>query len=180
MRLHLVRHLAPQVASGVCYGRTDLDVDPALEAAALPALRLALPRGVPLISSPLRRCASLAAGLCSEVRLDARLAELDFGAWEMRSWEDIARVEVDAWAADVVRYRPGGGENVLAMARRVNDFYDDMKASHLAAAIVVCHAGAIRLLLARQRGSDPECMAREAAELPHPIAYGEVVIIDCV
>ena len=32
MRLHLVRHLAPMVAPGVCYGRTDLEVAQALDA----------------------------------------------------------------------------------------------------------------------------------------------------
>lgn len=180
MRLHLVRHLAPQVDAGVCYGRTDLGVDPALEALALPDLRLALPRGVPLLSSPLRRCASLAAGLQQQVRLDARLAELDFGSWEMRRWEDIPRAEVDAWAANVVHYRPGGGESVIDMARRIGDFYDSIRSAGPEAATVVCHAGAIRLLLARQRSADPECMAREAAEHPHPIAYGAVVVIDCV
>ena len=46
------------------------------------------------------------------MRFDARLAELDFGHWEMQSWDGIPRAEVDAWAADVAHYRPGGGESV--------------------------------------------------------------------
>ncbi|HEY0063415.1 MAG TPA: histidine phosphatase family protein [Telluria sp.] len=180
MRLHLVRHLAPQLANGICYGRTDLTVHPALEAAALPALRLALPVAAPLFSSPLRRCTSLAAGLRDEVRLDPRLAELDFGSWEMQRWDNIPRAEVDAWAADVVHYRPGGAESVRAMAHRINDFYEDLRGQRLPEAIVVCHAGAIRLLGARQRGLDPDCMAREAAAHPHAIGYGTVTVIDCV
>lgn len=180
MRLHLVRHLAPQVAAGVCYGSTDLAVDPSLEAAALPALRRALPPGLPLFSSPLRRCVSLASALGGTIAFDARLAELDFGAWEMRTWDSIDRAEVDAWAADVVHYRPGGGDNVIGMAQRIGAFYDDLIAARIPAAIVVCHAGAIRLLAARARGLNPDRMAREAAERPHAIAYGEVTIIDCV
>lgn len=180
MRLYLIRHLAPQVAAGVCYGRTDLEVDPALEAAALPALRAALPAPLPLFSSPLRRCVSLAQQLGGEIHFDARLAELDFGAWEMQRWDSIARAEVDAWAADVVHYRPGGGDNVIGMAQRISAFYEELIAAHLPAAAVVCHAGAIRLLAARARGCDPERMAREAAERPHGIAYGELLVIDCV
>ncbi|RSZ55190.1 phosphoglycerate mutase [Massilia atriviolacea] len=181
MRLHLVRHLAPQVASGVCYGRTDLAVDPVLQALALPALRGRLPAGVPIFSSPLRRCAALAAALGgAAVQYDARLAELDFGAWEMRRWDDIERAGVDAWAADMAGYRPGGGESVTDMARRVAAFYADRMRAASPESIVVCHAGTIRLLLARARGLGPEAMALEAAQRPHAIAYGETVIIDCV
>lgn len=180
MRLHLVRHLAPMVAPGVCYGRTDLEVDPALEAHALPALRASLPAAAPVIASPLRRCASLAARLAPSVRYDARLVELDFGSWEMQRWDAIARDAIDAWAADTVTYRPGGGENVLTMARRICAFYDDMARVPEPDAIVVCHAGAIRLLAARAQGFDALRMAQTAAEQPHAIAYGAVTVIDCV
>ncbi|MCE3604221.1 histidine phosphatase family protein [Massilia sp. P8910] len=181
MRLYLVRHLAPMVAPGVCYGRTDLAVDPDLQALALPALRAALPAGVPVFSSPLRRCADLAAALGgAAVRYDARLAELDFGDWEMRRWDDIDRAGVDAWAADMACYRPGGGESVLDMALRVAAFHADCMLPRIPGAIVICHAGTIRLLSARARGLAPEAMALEAAQHPHAIAYGETVIIDCV
>jgi alpha-ribazole phosphatase len=180
MRLHLVRHLAPLAAPGTCYGRTDLEVDSALMAAALPGLRACLPADAPVISSPLRRCASLALGLGACVRFDARLAELDFGSWEMQSWDHIPRAEVDAWAADVAHYRPGGGESVLDMAHRIRAFYDDLIREKLPAAIVVCHAGAIRLLAARQRGLGPQAMALEAAARPHAVGYGEIIVIDCV
>lgn len=178
-RLHLVRHLAPQAAPGLCYGRSDLAVDPALLAAALPALRAQLPADAPVFSSPLVRCAALAEQLApGTVRYDARLIELDFGSWEMRAWDDIARAQVDAWAADVVHYRPGGGESVAAMALRIDAFYREVTA--LPAAVVVCHAGAMRLLAARARGLDPERMADEAAARPHAIAYGAVMQLDCV
>lgn len=180
MRLHLVRHLAPMVAGGTCYGSTDLDVDPQAQARALPALRAALPRGVPVYSSPLRRCASLATALCSEVRFDARLAELDFGAWEMRSWSGIARAEIDAWAADVASYRPGGGESVFDMAQRIAAFYAALARENPPAAVIVCHAGAIRLLSACHAGLSPIDMARKAARHPHAIGYGEIILLDCV
>lgn len=180
MRLYLVRHLQPTVAKGVCYGRTDLGVAPQLLADALPGLRAQLPAGAALISSPLLRCASLARELGSVLRFDSRLAELDFGNWEMRAWDDIPRAEVDAWAADVAHYRPGGGESVFDMALRIKDFYDELMREDHAAAAIVCHAGAVRLLAARQRGLDAAAMAREAAARPHAIGYGEIVTLDCV
>ena len=180
MRLYLVRHLQPVVARGVCYGRSDLTVDAQLQADALPALRGQLPHGVTMYSSPLLRCASLARALSPTVQFDPRLAELDFGAWEMRGWDAIARAEIDAWAADVALYRPGGGESVFDMAQRIAAFYDELIERRLPAAVLVCHAGAMRLLAARARGMDPMQMAREAGAQPHAIDYGEVIILDGV
>lgn len=181
MRLHLVRHLAPTVAPGVCYGRTDLGVARSAHQEALPGLRAQLPGGAPVYSSPLRRCAQLAGALGSgAVRFDARLAELNFGSWEMRAWEQIPRAEIDAWAADVVRYAPGGADSVHAMALRIDAFYADLMQQAHPECIVVCHAGSMRLLAARQRGLAPFAMAREAAERAHAIGYGEIVILDCV
>ena len=180
MRLFLVRHFAPTVAEGICYGRTDLAVNRTEHDDKLPALRPLLPRGVPLYSSPLRRCAQLAGSLGGAVCFDARLAELNFGNWEMRRWDDIARGEIDAWAADLVNYRPGGGDSVLDMALRVDDFYQELRRDIGGDAIVVCHAGTIRLLAACQRGLAPLAMAQEAAARAHSIAYGEVLVLDCV
>jgi alpha-ribazole phosphatase len=180
MRLFLVRHFAPTVAEGICYGRTDLAVNRTEHEEMLPALRTKLPRGVPLYSSPLRRCTQLAGGLGGAICFDGRLAELNFGTWEMRRWDDIARDEIDAWAADVVTYRPGGGESVLDMAHRIAAFYDDLVRETAPETVLVCHAGSIRLMAARQRGLDPVDMAREAALHPHSIGYGEIVVLDCV
>jgi len=178
MRLYLVRHCAPSAAPGICYGRTDLPVDPAEHERMLPGLRASLPPDSGLFSSPLQRCTQLARQLpCTSLSIDARLAELDFGSWEMRSWDDIARSEIDAWAADVVHYRPGGGESVFDMALRVHDFHQDLVRSASESAIVVCHAGTMRLLAACRSGAAPLEMAREAAREPHRIGYGEVVML---
>jgi alpha-ribazole phosphatase len=180
MRLHLVRHLAPLVDAGVCYGRTNLATDPAAQLLAVPRLRAALPVAAPLYSSPLQRCAVLAHALGSPVRFDPRLVELDFGAWEMQRWDAIARDEIDRWAGDVAGYHPGGGESVTGMAHRIAVFYTDVVSAGADEAVVVCHAGAIRLLTARAAGMDVPAMAQAAAAHPHRINYGEIVTIDCV
>lgn len=180
MRLYLVRHLPPLVAPGVCYGRTDLATDPAEQSATLPALLAALPTQSPLYSSPLRRCAVLADALGGPVQVDARLAELDFGSWEMQAWDVIPRAQIDAWAADVANYRPGGGESVTDMAVRIDGFYNDIVQTGAPAAVVVCHAGTIRLLTARAANMGVQAMAQAAAAHPHRIGYGEIVILDCV
>jgi len=179
MQLYLVRHPPPLIGLGLCYGRTDLAVAPTETARVAAALSNALPAGAALFSSPLQRCAQLACALGGAVApvCDARLAELDFGSWEMQAWEHIARADIDAWAADTVDYRPGGGESVLHMAERVSTFYADLAAMSLARAIIVCHAGTIRLLAECGRGATVRQMAQRAAARSHRIAYGGLLVL---
>jgi alpha-ribazole phosphatase len=184
MQLFLIRHPQPLVAPGICYGCSDLAVDPAEQARVAAALLPELAADAALISSPLQRCAGLARELAatlgaSDPHYDGRLAELDFGAWEMRAWSTIPRTEVDAWASDLSGYRPGGGESVLQMAQRVHAFHTELLLCGTPNVIVVCHAGTIRLLQACQRGLTPIEMAREAAKAPNPVPYGGLIRLDC-
>ena len=175
MQLVLVRHPQPDIAPGICYGRADISTSIEAIAQVAASLRAAgLPGALPVYASPLARCATLAAALEIPVRLDARLAEMDFGDWEMRSWDAIPHAEVDAWAADLLHYRPGGGENVLDVARRVAAFRNELRHP---AALVICHAGTIRLLSALHAGGSIEQAALRAASSAHRIGYGEVVVL---
>lgn len=180
MRLILVRHPQPLVAAGICYGSTDLEVATGELARTLAALAQQLPSGLSVYSSPLRRCAGLAAGLSNTPIFDARLVEMHFGGWEMRAWDDIPRADVDAWAADLVNYQPGGGESVLRMAARIAAFHSDLQRQlgNDGEAIVICHAGAMRLLSACHAGLPPQEMALQAARAPHHIAYGATLILE--
>lgn len=170
MELILVRHPQPEVAAGVCYGSSDIPPAPAAlaEGHALLAAQLepALAAGFRLYSSPLRRCAMLAARL-GDFAADARLAEMDFGCWELRPWSGIAREEVDAWAADLLDYRPGGGETVREVAERVQSFLDQLQHD----AVIVCHAGTMRLMAAIAAGEP----LHQAAAKPNHIKYCEVL-----
>ena len=176
MTLYLVRHPQPDVAPGLCYGASDVPV-PDAELARVHAALAAqgLPGDLPVYASPLRRCALLAERLApGRVKLDARLVEMDFGEWELRPWSVIPRDDVDAWTADLLHYRPGGAENVLDVARRVRAFVDDL---HTPAALIVCHAGTIRLLAAMHGGEALEQAALRAAQTPHRIAYGDLIVL---
>jgi alpha-ribazole phosphatase len=181
MRVHLIRHPPPLVEAGVCYGQTDLLCAPAQQAAtlaeALPLLPPSL-AGLPIISSPLRRCADLAQALApsdAPVRFDARLMEMHFGAWEMQRWDDIAHAEVNAWRDDLLNYLPGGGESLLQMTQRVHAFYLDLLAGNDAHAIVVAHSGSMRVLMACAPGRSIEQIAAGVRATRSPV-YGEVVL----
>jgi alpha-ribazole phosphatase len=176
VELILVRHPRPLVAEGRCYGRSDLPVDPDALARVHAALQAGgLPGNAAVFSSPLRRCAGLARLLSANVVFDAGLAEMDFGRWELRSWNDIARAEVDAWASDLPHYRPGGGESVLDVAQRVAGALSTIRRHGGERAVVVCHAGTMRLLATLADGTPPEQAALAAAATPHRIGYGEVL-----
>lgn len=180
MRLYLVRHPQPDVPAGRCYGRTDVAAAESEIARVLAALSQAgLPLEAPVYSSHLVRAASLARRLCATTPVfDARLAEMNFGAWEMRDWNDIPRAEIDAWNADLLHYRPGGGESVMTVAARVAAFRDEIRQRAHADALIVCHAGTIRLLASLHHGGSLEQAALRAAQAPHRIGYGEVVVLE--
>lgn len=183
MRLYLVRHPEPVVKPDICYGGSDLSVNPVHCDRVSATLLAMLPADVTLFSSPLRRCAELAKKLSlgfnqQPIVFDERLAEMHFGRWELRAWSEIPRAEVEAWIKDVVTYRPGGGESVLNMAVRVRAFHDELLCSQRENAAVICHAGTIRMLLACQRGLPLAEMARYAAQVRHKVAFGEAILLD--
>lgn len=185
MRLYLLRHGKPDVVPGICYGSTDLDVPVEEQARVAEAVLPLLPRGVPLYASPLRRCRELAMALADPLGvrgpvIDGRLAEMHFGTWEMQPWERIPRREIDAWAADMAGYRPGNGERVLDVAARVGGFQADLLRGTADAAIIVAHAGTMRLLTECARGGPVRDIALRAAQHRHEIAYGELMILECL
>lgn len=141
MRLYLIRHPRPQVAEGICYGRSDLPLAEPVTAIAA-QLRQRLPEGLPVYSSPLRRCRELAEALHPSPRCDARLQEMHFGAWEMRTWDVIGREALDAWAADPLRFVVPGGESVAEMRQRALEFVTELDSD----TVIVTHAGVIKAL----------------------------------
>ncbi|CAM2148844.1 alpha-ribazole phosphatase [Pararobbsia alpina] len=183
--LVLVRHPEVAIAPGICYGRSNVLLnEPAGMsakgiAAQLEALQVSGHLGV--YSSPLDRCATVAAALASQwampCHIEDDLVELDFGDWELRRWDDIDRIEIDAWAADLEHGRPHGGESAAAVAQRAQRWlaracesefaakrratpHDTPRTSSQNAArtslqadrqtvVAVTHAGVIRMLASR-------------------------------
>jgi len=178
MRLILVRHPQPEIDAGICYGRADVAASTTDTARVRAMLAGAGVCGaVPLYSSPALRCAVLANQLAAVPHFDARLREMDFGLWELRRWDDIARADIDAWNRDLLHYRPGGGESVLAVAHRVAAFLADLHDKPDKQALIICHAGTIRLLQALRGGRTVPEAALHAARTPNQIGYGEMVIL---
>lgn len=182
MKLWLVRHAQTDAAPGLCYGATDVCVPAEATLAVAEAVVSRLPSGIALAHSPLRRCAELALAIGRlrpdlAVSADARLAEMDFGAWEGRPWSSIARTEFDAWTSNFAEGVPGGhGESTVRFMQRTGAAFDEWRASGQDA-VWVTHAGvmrAVQLLHGGVRRVDT------AAQWPsEPIDYGACLLIEC-
>jgi alpha-ribazole phosphatase len=155
----LLRHTPVQVAPGICYGRTDLEL---ADTAACDIARSVadLPAGIPVIASPARRCVALARAIDPGFTTDPRLLELDFGAWEGLAWDDVPRAALDVWAADPWGFAPPGGESGAALLARVRAFWDDTPARPL---IIVSHGGPLRLLRQLAEGRAPDILEKPPA-----------------
>lgn len=145
MQVFLIRHPRPLIEAGICYGQLDVDSEDPLPIAA--RLKSSLPQDTLVISSPLHRARQLAEALDPQARIDARLSEINFGDWEGRAWDDIDRVSLDAWAADVLDFTPPGGESVASLQRRAIDFAASLDNINTPCVALVTHAGIIRALI---------------------------------
>lgn len=151
MKVTLIRHTALQVPNGVCYGQSDVDVAASfIEELGTLRAKLTDTRFTCIYSSPLQRCAKLAIALQhGEPVLDARLAELHFGDWEMQAWDDIPRDVFDEWAHNYAHIAPPNGETFSQMQQRALGFLAEAQTQHAGQEItVVTHGGVIRALIA--------------------------------
>ncbi len=105
-------------------------------------------------------------------RLDERLVELTFGAWEGLTWKEVRRAEPQAAAMrerDKWNYAPpGGGESYAMLVDRVRPILDDLTRD----SVVVAHGGVARAFLAIACGVSP----RQAASMD--IWQGRVLVIE--
>ena len=92
----------------------------------------------------LREAAGLYPGF---YRVDERLKELSFGAWEGLTWKEVRAREPQATAGrhrDKWNYTPPGGESYAMLAERVAPAIAELERD----AVVVSHGGVARALLA--------------------------------
>lgn len=129
-----------------------------------------LPSTQTIYSSPLSRCSNLAQGLGSllnlEVCIDDALKELNFGEWEMKSWDAIGAKALDDWIASGFE-AIHAGESLADFDARISRWANSLDSKVDAA--VVTHAGVIRSLFRTFTSSSLE------ESLSLPIEFGEVI-----
>lgn len=154
MDLYLIRHTQPDVALGVCYGQTDVDVACSFkdEFSRLQP-KLSHLTEVSIFSSPLQRCLKLAQATQThlktlDIKIDERLMELNFGDWELKPWAEIPQGIVGEWTEAHIQHKPPNGESYFDLHMRTKQFFEEVQkienAQHL---LVFTHAGVIRALV---------------------------------
>ena len=145
----LVRHGHTEWSGAGRYtGWTDVALTPEGEAQArsLPSM---LPAGpdVTAWSSDLARCVRTAELAGLEPRVDRRLRELDFGAIEGLTWDEVP-TDLQEALMSFDDFEAPDGESVDAFRARVFAFLDELPPGRH---IVVTHGGVVRLLLRAAR-----------------------------
>lgn len=167
MKLLLLRHPAVAVASGACYGASDVELADGWQAwcEQVKALVDALDGRVACVSSPASRCLRPARCLGHDVSADLRLREMNFGDWEGRTWSDIAVDEIARWNADLMTVSPPNGESLGQMYARTEEFLAAARAFDGDTLVAFAHAGPIRCLLASVLGMQPSQLFRLRIDL---------------
>ena len=170
MIIHLIRHTTPKVAPGICYGQTDLDVTDSFPEEAQIVRSKLFDQYDRVYSSPLQRCSKLASACTARnVELDERLLEFNFGAWELKPWDEITGPEALAWFDDFVDMPCPNGESLRQMQSRVLNFYEEVISSEAESIAVFTHSGVQRIIHAQILATSLEHIFRLQ------LAYGAVI-----
>src|SRR5688572_15036551 len=126
MEIYLIRHTAPDIDKGVCYGHYDVPLKDTFKEEAEIVFRN-LPKNIEIIySSPLIRCLKLALYLSEKlvvpIKVDSRLMELNFGEWESKKWDEIDPLQLQNWMNGYEHVRCPNGESYKDLAKRTNSF----------------------------------------------------------
>ena len=146
MKITLIRHTSVDVAAGICYGQSDVQVAASFELeAAFVKSKLASFHFEAAYSSPLQRCSKLA-HYCGfdHPLIDNRLMELNFGDWELQAWDKITDPQLQQWYNNWTDETPTNGESFKTLIQRTELFLEnvmDLNHNHMA---VFTHAGIIR------------------------------------
>lgn len=183
-RFVLVRHTQPkEEARGRCYGTLDVGLSThgqqhaQLLARTLDRIPLAA-----IYTSPRQRAMETAAPLAAVHGLapivDDALSEIDFGAFEGRSYEDIERSHPELyrqWMETPTLVQFPGGESYAALRVRALAAMEAIRVRHDRGTVaVVSHGGVLRAMLA-------ECLS-----IPHEAifridqSYGAISIVDWI
>lgn len=146
MNIYLIRHTSVNVPAGYAYGQTDVPLRPSFEEEAEKVKGTIAGLSFDKVwCSPLTRCVRLAnyCGYPEAIRED-RIKELNFGEWEMKSWEELSSdPRSEAWFADWINTSPPEGESLLDQYNRVSSFLDEIRKTDLENVCLFAHGGVL-------------------------------------
>lgn len=160
--IYLIRHTKPLIEPGTCYGQLDCPVadDYAVQLATIITYFEDIKLNA-IYSSPLIRCSVLAEDIAKEVVdepviYDDRFKEINFGDWEGKKWNDIARDKIDEWNENRLSFCFPNGESPEIFHERVLQASIErlgfgIKENSAKSIVLVAHSGVICSLLCRHQ-----------------------------
>lgn len=151
MEIYLVRHTETTCEKGVCYGQSDVGLAEPYDSV-FENIVAQLPQEALIISSPLKRCVMLAEYIQNNIKTisfkkEDRLKEMNFGDWELKTWNEIPPEQLNPWMEDFVTIAASNGESFIELHERVGDFFFQISKEITQPIIIVAHAGVIRSIL---------------------------------
>lgn len=177
MEIYLVRHTETVCKKGICYGQSDLDIAEPYEAV-FENILSQLPTEAVIFSSPLKRCVILAKYIQNNIKTisyqeDKRLIEMNFGDWELKSWDEIPPEQLNPWMEDFVNIKVVNGESFVELHERTSGFLSDqISKKNKKPIIIVAHAGVIRSIMCHQNSLP----LRDAFQ--NKVDFGDVIKIE--
>jgi len=146
MEIYLIRHTSVDVPPGYTYGQTDVPLRPSFEEeAAIVKSNLEGMEFDKVWTSPLSRCTRLAT-YCGypDAEREDRIMELNFGDWEMKSWDELsADPRSKAWFDDWINICSPNGESMMDLFKRVSAFLDEIREKNFKRVCLFAHGGVL-------------------------------------
>ncbi|MHC0448271.1 alpha-ribazole phosphatase [Flavobacterium sp. 3-218] len=176
MEIYLVRHTETICEKGICYGQSDVDIAEPFDEI-FNRIISELPSEAAIFTSPLKRCVVLAKHIQNNIKTisyqeDERLKEMNFGDWELKTWNEIPPEQLNPWMEDFVNIKVSNGESFVELHKRVGEFLSEKISKIDQPVIIVAHAGIIRSILCHQTSLP----LKEAFN--NKVDFGEVIKID--
>ncbi|MGH1419979.1 MAG: histidine phosphatase family protein [Hyphomicrobiaceae bacterium] len=180
-RLLMVRHTAVDTDyAGRCYGARDVALSPEGQAQLSEiAAKVAAENPSRVYHSGLQRTTQMAVAIIdrtsrpASLHTDQRLAEMNFGAWEGQTWDEIytSGQDIARLIHEPRTFSPPGGETTFALRDRVLGWLQSVPRQDLT--VAVSHGGSIAAL----RGALAGCPIKEWPELVPDL--GEIIELNC-
>ena len=177
MTLYIWRHPKPIAATGLCIGQTDIKVDRRkLKRLANKIERFVRLHQLPKVIwvSPLQRSLKVGEILAKrgfQYKVAPELAEIHFGDWDGKYWQQIAKQDIDKWCDNFAHFAPKNGESLQQLFNRVESWLEKVtveQGQSDAPVLAIGHAGWINAAKMIAAGQD---VPKRAADWCRPVNY---------
>ena len=177
MILYIWRHPKPISASGLCIGQTEIKVDRRkLKRLANKIQRFVQLQRLPKVIwvSPLQRSLKVGEILARrgfQYKIAPELAEIHFGEWDGKNWQQIAKKDIDEWCDNFANFSPANGESLQQLFNRAESWLDKISVEQGQSDVPVLAIGHAGWINAAKMIATDQAVPNLAINWPRSVAY---------